>query len=182
MIKRVHCDKEFAPVFNILKNDEALDIDLVVVSAQAHVPEAERNNRTIKARFRAAFHRLPYQALPRVMIRTLAMIVTDQLGYFPVKNGVSQYYSPRVIMMLPALDYQQNFTVPFGSYVQAHNDTDPRNTPKARTLDGIYLRPDKHNGHEVMDLVSGQIITRPRVTVIPVTDEVIRTVEAMGFI
>ena len=43
-----------------------LDIEMNYASAEEHVPEAERNNRVIKERVRAAFHRLPYTAIPRV--------------------------------------------------------------------------------------------------------------------
>ena len=51
---------------------------------------------------------------------------------------------------------------------------------KGRTIDGIYLRPDKNNGHEIMSLKSGQVITRPKVTVLPVTSNVINTVEEIA--
>ena len=34
-------------------------------NAQEHVPQAERNNRTIKERIRAALHRLPYKKIPK---------------------------------------------------------------------------------------------------------------------
>ena len=176
-IKTFACDKAFEPIFEEVMDNPDLDIKLILVSAQAHVPEAERNNRTIKERFRTAFHRLPYKALPRVMIRTLAMVCTDQLNYFPMKGGVSQYYSPRVIMQLPALDYNAQFQFPFGAYVQAENETKPRNSMKGRIIDGIYLRPDKNNGHEIMSLKSGQVITRPKVTVSPMTSNVINTVK-----
>lgn len=37
-----------------------LDVDMNYANAFDHVPEAERNNRTIKDRFRAAYHRLPF--------------------------------------------------------------------------------------------------------------------------
>ena len=46
-----------------------LDVVMNYTNASNHVPEAERNNRTIKERIRAAYHRLPYKAIPRVMIR-----------------------------------------------------------------------------------------------------------------
>ena len=36
---------------------------------QEHVPEAERNNRVIKERFCAAFHRLPFKKMPKIMVK-----------------------------------------------------------------------------------------------------------------
>ena len=78
--------------------DDDLDVTMNFTNAQDHVPEAERNNRTIKERIRAAYHRLPYKAIPRIMIRYLAMNQANQLNLFPVKGGVSSYYSPRMIL------------------------------------------------------------------------------------
>jgi hypothetical protein len=56
-------------------------------NALDHVPEAERNNRTIKERVQAAYHRLPYKALPRQMIRYLVtMQAKVNLTYSPRKE------------------------------------------------------------------------------------------------
>ena len=62
-----------------------------------HVPEAERNNRTIGERIRANYHNLPYKAIPRIMLCYLAMISTSQLNFFPAKGGVSPHLSPHII-------------------------------------------------------------------------------------
>jgi hypothetical protein len=50
------------------KVDDDLDVKMNFTNAQDHVPEAERNNGTIKERIRAAFHCLLYKAIPRIMI------------------------------------------------------------------------------------------------------------------
>jgi hypothetical protein len=52
-----------------------------------------------------------------------------------------------------------------------------------RTLDAIYLRPaqNQKGGHELMDLNSGQLISRNIVHKIPVTDVVIKAVERMAY-
>jgi hypothetical protein len=84
-------------------------------NALDHVPEAERNNRTIKERVQAAYHRLPYKALPRQVIRYLVQTQASQLNLFPAKGGISPYYSPRTILGLPTLDYVKHCTVPFGA-------------------------------------------------------------------
>ena len=56
------------------------------------------------------------------------------------------------------------------------------NTEAPRTIDAIYLRPtqNRQGGHEVMDLTSGRVITRPRVRVLPATDLVIKRVEHLA--
>ena len=45
-IKMIKADQEFKPILDGIKDD--LDITMNYASAEAHVPEAERNNRTIK--------------------------------------------------------------------------------------------------------------------------------------
>jgi hypothetical protein len=163
-------------------NDD-LDVNMNFTNAQDHVPEAERNNRTIKERIRAAYHRLPYKALPRIMIRYLAMYQVNQLNLFPVKGGVSAYYSPRMILNQENLDYAKHYSVPFGAYVQANHKTNRTDSNATRTLDAIYLRPaqNQQGGHELMDLNSGQVITRNIVNEIPVTDVVIKAVKTMAY-
>ena len=63
-----------------------------------HIPEADRNNRVIKERFRISYYRLPYKNIPRIMIRHLVMNVTLNLNLFPSKGGVLYHYSQTMIM------------------------------------------------------------------------------------
>ena len=81
------------------------------------------------------------------------------------------------------LDYNKHCVVPFGTYVQANHKTNPTNTNKPRTLDAIYLHPTDNiqGGHELMDLNSGRVITRRKVTEIPVTELVIKAIEQMAY-
>jgi hypothetical protein len=75
----------------------------------------------------------------------------------------------------------------FGAYVQANHKTNQTNSNASRTIDAIYLRPvnSMQGGHELYDLNSGRVITRARVTQIPVTDVVIKAIariaEDQGF-
>ena len=181
VITEIHCDGEYRGMMNKVKDD--LDVKMNFTNTQDHVPEAERNNRTIKERIRAAFQRLPYKAITKVMIRHLAMTQANQLNLFPVKGGVSTYYSPRMILNQTNLDYTKHCTVPFGAYVQANHETSKTNSQVTRTLDAIYLRPaqNQQGGHELMDLNSGQCITRNIVHEIPVTEVVIKAVETMAY-
>jgi hypothetical protein len=163
--------------------EDDLDVKMNFTNAQDHVPEAQRNNRTIKERIRAAYHRLPYKAISQIMINYLAMIQANQLNLFPVKGGVSKYYSPRMILNQTNLDYTKHCVVPFGSYVQANHESTKTSSNVTRTLDTIYLRPaqNQQGGHELMDLSSGQLISRNIVHEIPVTDVVIKAVENMAY-
>jgi Xaa-Pro aminopeptidase len=76
------------------------------------------------------------------------------------------------------LDYTKYCVVPFGVYVQANHES-----TKTRTLDAIYLRlaQNQQGGHDLMDLNSGQLISRNIVHEIPVTDVVIKAVENMAY-
>jgi hypothetical protein len=117
------------------------------------------------------------------MIRYLAMNQTNQLNLFPVKGGVSAYYSPQMLLNQSNIDYNKHCTVPFGAFVQANHETTKTNSNVTRTLDAIYLRPaqNQQGGHELMDLNSGLLITRNIVHEIPVTNVVIQAVEAMAY-
>ena len=176
----IMCDREFKPLFDEVSDE--LNVEMNYTSASEHVPEAERNNRTIGKRIRAAYHTLPYSNLPSTMVKYLAMICTQQLNYFPVKGGVSKYYSPYVIMNGKDLDYNKHCAYDFGSYVQAYNETTPKNSNLPRTLDAIYLRSlsNEQGGHELYDLNSNRVITRTTVTVIPVTQVIIDTINSIG--
>jgi hypothetical protein len=147
-----------------------------------HVPEAEWNNKTIKEWVQAAYHRLPYKALPRQLIWYLVQTQASQLNLFPAKGGISPYYSPRTILGLPALDYARHCAVPFGACIQANHETDQTSSNASRTLDAIYLRlvNNMQGGHEFYDLNSGQVIMWAPVTQIPVTNVVIEAVEKIA--
>ena len=111
------------------------------------------------------------------------MVQTNQLNLFPAKGGISSYYSPRMILTQTDLDYNKDCTIPFGAFVQANHETNQTNSNAPRTLDAIYLRPtaNQQGGHEIMDLNSGRMITRSVVRQLPVTDVVIKAVEAMAY-
>jgi hypothetical protein len=160
------------------KVKDDLGVCLNFTNVLNHVPE-ERNNRTIKERVRMAYHQLLYQALSRQLIRYLVQTQASQLNLFPAKGGISPYYSPRTIHGLPTLDYVKHCTVPFGAYVQANHETNQTNSNASQTIDSIYLRPvnTMQGGHELYNLYSGRVITKARVTQIPVTDVIIKAIE-----
>ena len=131
----VYCDREFKP---LLKDAwDQLELTINYTNTEDHVGEAERNNRFLKERFRTKFHYLPYKAIPRIMIRGLIIQVARQANYFPVKGGVSSILSPRQLIEQKNLEFNKDFGIPFGSYVEAAQKT--TNTAKARTRSAIYL-------------------------------------------
>jgi hypothetical protein len=179
-VSTLSCDREYIPLINEIQ--EEFNITPNYPSAQEHVPEAERNNRVIKERMRAVFHSLPFKAIPKIMIKFLAMECTKKLNYFPPKGGVSKYYSPREILHQQKLDFNKHCTIAQFSYVQAHEEPQPSNSQMPRALDCIYLRPlaNLQGGHELLHLATGRVITRRSVTVIPMTTSVIKSIEDMA--
>jgi len=61
---------------------------------------------------------------------------------------------------------------PFGSFVQAYEERNPKNNNTPQTMDAIYLRPTsgRQRGHEVINLMTGQVVVRPQITKILITD------------
>ena len=93
---RLHTDCELKPLFEQVCND--LDVTMNYPPAEAHVPEAERNIRTLKQRIRVGVFWLPYKAIPSIMIDQLVLESAYRLDLFPAKGSVSLYYSPQVIL------------------------------------------------------------------------------------
>ena len=174
-MKEIHCDREFKPLMDPVK--DMMGVEMHYPPAGDHVPQAERLNRVIGERVRAIYHDLPYKNLPKIMWKYLAMVAIDSLNWFPARGGVSKYYSPHTLLRQRQLDFNTNFVAPFGSFVQAYEEWNPKNNNTPRTIDAIYLRPtaDRQRGHEVINLMTGQVVVRPRVTKIPITDWVIKT-------
>jgi hypothetical protein len=177
-ISVIDCDREFGSILTDV--EEILDIKLNLTNADDHVPEIERNNRFLKERFRAIFNSLPYKAIPLVMIRYLLILVARQANFFPQKQGISTFYSPRLLIDRKPLIYERDCRYNFGSYVQANQPT--TNTPRARTRDAIYLcsSTSSQGGHIVMALDTGKVLHCRSVVVTPATDFVIKAVENMA--
>ena len=95
-IKYIHCDGEFRPLVNFVASKHHITMNYA--NPQEHVPEAERNNRVIKERCRASFHRLPFTYLTKIMVKYMVTVAVKKLNFFPAKYGVSKYYSPRIIL------------------------------------------------------------------------------------
>ena len=86
------------------------------------------------------------------------------------------------------LDYNKHCQVQFGACVQVNQANEPTNTNAPRTLDAIHSRPmmncqgdhELPRGHKVMNFQTGKVIARQCVCPKPVTDLVIKAVEAMA--
>ena len=174
----IYCDGEFKGL--MVKVEEELQVYINYANPDDHVHQAERNNRVIKERVRIGYYRMPYNLIPAIMILYLGMQATHTMNYFPAKGGLSRYFSPYMILNERRVDYKTMCVCEFGAYVEASHFTTNRNTP--RTIAAIYLRPASNiqEGHEVLDLQTKRVITRPKITEVPVNRQVIDAVERWG--
>ena len=178
-VTRVFADNEFRPLLDSVQDEHKFKPHLA--SAKAHVPEIERSNRVTKERVRAQFHNAPFKSLPRKLVKELVETSQRKLNYFPAKGGCSHYYSPREILHQVKLHYS-SCSVPFLSYVEAHNETNPTNSMQERAISALYVSPleTPQGGHRVYDLKTQNIVTRQKVTVLPITPSIIAHVEAIA--
>ena len=128
-IKEIRSDNEFRPLQESLSNDFGIGMNFA--NPQEHVPEAERNNRVIKERVRVTYHCLPYKQITKTMTKILVMDSAKKLNFFPVKNGISEYFSRRMLFHQRTLDYTEKCKFTFGTYVQVHNEPSPTNNLSA---------------------------------------------------
>ena len=90
---------------------------------------------------------------------------------------MSAHYSQQNILSQRICYYNKHFQIVFGTYIQASQVNVPNNTNHPSALDGIYLCPvpNLYGGHQIMDLLMGQLITRSKLSKIPNPDFVINT-------
>ena len=58
-----------------------------------HVPDAERNNCTIKERCCIMYYCLPFNQLPKSLLIQYVYTVVAQLNYLPAQHGISTQLS-----------------------------------------------------------------------------------------
>jgi hypothetical protein len=99
----------------------------------------ERQNRVIKERARAIIQTMPYAGIPRKIRIALIQYVVYWLNNIP-KSG--QEHSPRdLISGEQKLDYEAVCRIPFGAYVQVHDDPTITNTCNLGPLEPLVWEP-----------------------------------------
>ena len=105
-----------------------------------HAPDIYIENRVLEERFRVEYHLLPFDCLPRQMIRKgLAKIVFNQT--LVVKDeSCSAYYSAHQMLKRQNIDFNKEFEYSFGTYVIAYQENKlMKNNTRPRRRDAIYL-------------------------------------------
>ena len=101
-ITNIHCDNEFHKTMDSFAPKHDPPIKVNFASAREHVPQAERNNWKIQEWIQSTYCHLPFNHLPRIMIKYVVMESCKEINFYPAKHGVLKYFSPRMIL------YQEN--------------------------------------------------------------------------
>ncbi|CAJ1954986.1 unnamed protein product [Cylindrotheca closterium] len=176
-VKTIKCDWAFNPLTDDMLDDMGVTID--PTAAGDHEPTAEQNNRTLKERVRVALAQLPYKVVPKVITECLGRQAAELLNVIPQKDSISSHFSPQQLIDNVNIIYKSDMVAELGQYVHAIG-TDSSNSMEPRSIKAIYIEPTKgqHTGHQVLNLNTKKMISRPKVVVLPVTVQVIQRVEA----
>lgn len=163
-VQTVMMDMEFQPLQELMPN-----IVVNTTAANEHVAEIERRIRVVKERARAIINTLPYPKLPKRMVVELLYFITMWLNAFPVKNGISQKWSPRELLRRHRLDATRHCRAEFGAYCEVHDEPTPSNTMQRRTHAAICLGPTGNiqGSYKFLCLSTGRKLIRRNFTVIP---------------
>ena len=126
-------------------------MDWIVINTTAkneHVGEIERKIRHVKERCRCTTADLPYIVLPNKVIKALVINGVMMLNCYRDKQGVSNEYSPRELVLRWQLG-EKHLKHHFGSYGLAYEDPTRTNTQEPRAVEAICLGPtgNMQRGH-----------------------------------
>ena len=173
VVNPILADNEFKPLQEDIKE---MGVNVHLVSKNKHVPEVERQNQVIKERAQGIVQTLPYSKIPKKIRVALIQYVVFWLNNIPKED---QIQSPREIVMgEQVLDYKTVCKLPFGSYVQVHEDQQITNTMVPITTGAITLEPRYLNGgYKFFSSMTGEIIIRRKLSELPISNEVIQKLE-----
>ena len=152
---------------------------LNTASNDEHVPEIERQIRTVKERTRAIYCTLPFQKMPRRLIIEMVYAANYWLNMFPRQGGISKTLSPRTLLTGQTWSYTTHCKLEFGDYVQTHEEHD--NSMATRTIGAIAVCPtgNTQGGYFFFSLSTGRVLNRGRWTSLPMPNDVIDQVRRM---
>jgi hypothetical protein len=148
--------------------------------AKEHVVVVKQSIRVVKERCRATFHGNPFKSLPRIL-KAVVQECTKKLNFFLVRGGCSDVYSPRMILHEINLGYD-HCQVPQLAYVLAHDEPELMNSTQLHAIDVIYMRPlsNAQGSHEIFHVNTAEVIQRRNVTVLLITEEIVKAVTGLG--
>ena len=136
-ITTVHADGELAPVQELIVEMSSGPM-VNLTSANEHFPEIERRIRVVKERCRSTRNSLPFMRLPLILTINIVLNNVKLLGYSPTTAGILTTISTRAIMTDGTLNYKRHLAIPFGQYLQIHEEDTPSQHHKT-SHQGCYL-------------------------------------------
>ena len=165
--------------FESMRGDIAdLHADLVIVSADEHVPDIERFIRTIKERVRADWNMMPFEQGPPSFVAELVYRAIFWRNMFPLKNGISHTQSPGEIVLNRKLDFNLHCRVEVFQYVQTTEKTD--NSMNPRTVGAIATRPSGDGSYNFVSLHTGRVLNRREFIFLPMPEDARERMHALA--
>lgn len=162
--------------FKILEN-ELEGINLSTCDTNAHAPAIERTNRFLKEQTRCARSQMPFKHLPRRFIIKMNRQVTLLMNSIPRKGGAHDAMSVRELVL------RKKLLIPkccVGEYVIGHQHAS-NSAEEPRGFDELCLgRNNNGSGHIAFKLSTKRAVSVPRCTPMPMTDSVIKIVNAIS--
>jgi hypothetical protein len=150
---------------------EESGIKVNIVAKEEHVPEVERQIRVIKER---VIQMLWYSDLPKRMKIAMVHYVVFWLNLIPKSD---QDYSPKdLILGEQKIDYKVLCQLPFGAFVQLHDDKEITNNMESRTTRATNLGPTRNvqGTHKFLSLKTGEILVQRNWTELPAPNNVMK--------
>ena len=119
---------------------------------------------------------LPFNCLHKTILINMIYFYILWLNVFPVKNGVSQEFSPRSIVLQTNMSWKKHCRIKFGDYAGVHDEPDPINAISPHTHPSIPVSPTGNfNGTiNFFCLITGRILKCLNFTRYPMPDIVIQ--------
>jgi hypothetical protein len=137
-------------------------------------PEVERAIRLIKERIRILWNGLPFRLCDALLVGLVRYSVS-MINMCPKVNSVNPSMPPREMFLGRKLDVTKECRLPFGAYVQTHDDNLVTNTMAPRTTGAISLGPTGsiQGSYRFLSLTTWRVITRRNWSRLPMPNEVI---------
>ena len=166
---------------DVIRGDlSELNITLNTGTRGKHIPEVERQIRTIKESVRCVYATLPFTKIPNCMLAELVYFCAFWLNSFPAHDRISDTLSPWPIVTGSHIDFNKHARLEFGAYIQTHEEHD--NTMATRTTGAIALRPtgSAQGGFYLYSLSTGRVLNRNQWTALLMPREVINRVHVLA--
>jgi hypothetical protein len=132
---------------------------LNLTTANEHKPNVKRKICVIKERVWAVRHSLPFLQRPMKITMHMVFFVVKLLNFFPVKGGILDQYSTKVIMSGETINYKQ-YCLSFVTYCQVHEEDSPQNSMAVQTQGPISLGPsnNRQGAQKCYTLTTGEVV------------------------